>query len=152
MFAVQEQEFRVRMLTASELPRPFDSLEEVKKARLAIAEMLLRAGVDRGVKFVTKQKVTDEDDVHHQVMMSRAPNYLALLANANLNSGGPEVLELLDSVQAELEPQSLKSACRLAIRRHLSKPIRLPGNVDSLPLPEQIKCWIARDSMPLSTL
>ena len=147
---MREQELHVRMLTTSALPHPFDSLEEVKKARLAIAEVLLRAGVDRGVKFVTKQKVTDEDDVHHQVMMSRAPNYLALLANANLNSGGPEVLELLDSVQAE--PRSLKSACCLVIRRHLSRPILLSGNVDSLPLPEQIKCWVARGGMPLSTL
>ena len=59
----------------------------------------------------------------------------------NSDSGGLEVLELLVKVKAS--PRSLKSFCRLAVRRHLTPPIVHEVDIDQLPLPYQVKRYVA---------
>ena len=67
--------------------------------------------------------------------------FMRSFAEDNLDSGGPEVLELLAKVKAT--PRSLKSYCRLAVRRHLTPPILLEDHIDRLPLPYQVKRCVA---------
>ena len=123
---------------------------ELKQKRLDIAEILRKAGslpVGRySVGRVTsswrenRERLDDEDT---QPATSNDFMHAFALADLNKDSGGPEVLEVVDKIKAN--PRSLKSACRIEVRRHLLRPILLEGNVGKLPLSQHVKRYVAMD-------
>ena len=148
MFAVQEESYSFNWLYRGMTCLCEDeSLPGVKEKRIALMELLLTSAVYPGLKLIQQSWSWPwQSTVNVQADRSQAvPDLMRLLANSNLNSGGPEVLELLDTVHAQ--PRTLESTCRLVIRRCLSRPILLSGNVDSLPLPRQGKCYVAMNKM-----
>ena len=144
MFAVEEKSYHYTGRSRGKVSLCEDeSLSGVKEKRIALMEVLLTSAVFPGLKLIPK---SGNWTVNVKVDKGQAvPDLMRLMANVNLNSGGPEVLELLHMVHAQ--PRSLKSTCRLVIRRRLSRPILLLGNVDGLPLPYHVKCFVAMDKM-----
>ena len=104
-------------------------LADVTQRRLTIAKLLLKAGACPTVKGAS----FTEDCILR----------LQWLAEKNPNSGGPDDLDRL--VGCIAEPRTLMSSCRLAVRRCFQRPICLDNNVKVLPIPEQIKRYIAMD-------
>ena len=111
--------------------------EKVKKDRLAVAEVLLRAGAVGDALF------HDEHDRDQKVVLQE--DIMQAFAEMNPHTGGPEVLELLS--KNDVQPRSLRSTCRLVIRRCLSRPICLHGNIKTLQLPFQSKSYVAMDRL-----
>ena len=142
MFAVQEKtmrsphfQYRCRN-TQRSLP---ELLENMKKARVTIATILLQASS------------TSRSPIHMTEKFSgnKAGDYEASIlqseADKNPTTGGPEVLEVFGRIRPQ--PRALRSLCRLVIRRHLSKPILLPGNVSKLPVPGRVKQYVAMEEL-----
>ena len=122
-----------------------DTAETLKSERLAIARILLEAGADGRARFSHAERPSWGKDKKSD---PERPEDISSLARSNPNSGGPEVVELVSRVQAQ--PRRLQSSCRLAIRRHLPRPILLAGNVEKLPLPEKVKSYIAMETMQMA--
>ena len=126
-------------------------LSVVKRARTEIVEILLRAGATAFGKFTPRKssgplKASEIAGLwKNDADLEPSVEFMQRFAEENLDSGGPEVLELLAKVKGR--PQSLKSYCRLAVRSHLTPPILLEGNIDRLPLPYQVKRYVAMDTM-----
>ena len=102
-------------------------LADITHRRVTIAKILVNAGLDPNVQsFNLPSEYT-----------------LPSLAEKNMNSGGPEVLDI--STGGVAEPRSLKSTCRLAVRRCLSAPVLVEGNVRKLPISKPVMRYVAFD-------
>ena len=130
-------------------------MASLKRDRLAIAEILLRAGACGDGKFFTGYRprhweigLRDHDRVK---VAKEDPNpvvradFLHAYAGMNSESGGPEVVQLIDKSGAC--PRQLKATCRIAIRKLLTKPIFLAGDVAQLPLSSHMKSYVAMETV-----
>ena len=115
-----------------------ERLHNLKKDRMAIAEILLQAGST----CASLQHTASQPEHGDNLALTRSS-----ILDKNLASGGPEVLELVS--QARPLPRSLLSMCRLVVRRGLSPPILLQ-NVDKLPLPYPLKQYVAIETLGFS--
>ena len=151
-----------------------ECLENVKRDRIVIAEILLSAGSRRGARFFGKAKLGTlpdgrcpsdsedlssddssegrvdmiDDDGVREDDLEEPLDLVKLMAGQNLSSGGPEVEALLSSVWPS--PRSLLSSCRIAVRRSLTRPILLTGNVSTLPIPPRVKVYVAMETLEMS--
>ena len=121
-------------------------MSSIKEARLAVTELLLRAGAFPVAHFEPGDDSYESGSEGEATGIEKerptfVGDFMHAFAGLNQDSGGPEVLELLENIGTC--PRSLKSSCRIEIRRHLSRPILLPGNVDKLPLSPRLKSFIA---------
>ena len=133
IFAVDEESIRLKanLQDGDDLEKSSETqrFAVVAQRRLAIAKLLLKAGTNPGDTALNRDYTVYS------------------LAEKNPNSGGPEILDLLTDCAAE--PRSLLSSCRLAVRRSLSRPILLHGNVKALPITESVKQYVAMDQCSL---
>ena len=122
--------FPDRMFCLHKLEQGEEDIAEVKSCRLAIARLLLQHGADRHARCVGESGRQDD---------------LISLAQASPHTGGPEVVDMLDNVWAQT--RSLASTCRIVIRRRLTRPILLEGNVDKLPISGVAKRYVAMEKL-----
>ena len=115
-------------------------LENLKKDRLAITEILLHAGSK------CKHSSLQDADSLGDDGCDKILRWWAL--DENLSSGGPEVLELISLTRPQ--PRTLLSSCRVAVRRCLSRPILLSQNVRMLPLPDPLRQYVAMETLGFS--
>ena len=122
-------------------------LSVVKRTRVEVAEILLRAGARAYGKFTPRESLEPLNASEtarlwkNDADLEPSVEFMRFFAEDNLDSGGPDVLELLAKVKGS--PRALKSYCRLAVRSHLTPPILLEDNIDKLPLPYKVKRYVA---------
>ena len=75
-------------------------------------------------------------------------DFFDTLVSQNPDSGGPEVLEAIIAAPTA-QPRSLQTTCRLVIRRHLSRPILVAGNVSTLPISGKAKRYVAMETVEM---
>ena len=124
-----------------------ERIENLKKDRLAIVEILQRAGSTLTIPQPADSKTRHASEQLQNPADGRKTLPLWAL-KGNLTAGRPEVLELL--CQGRARPRSLQSTCRLVVRRRLSRPILFSGNVDKLPLPRVLKQYVAMETLGFS--
>ena len=90
MFAVQEESYYYTWRSRGKTCLCEDeSLSGVKEKRIALMELLLTSAVFPGLKLIEK---SGESTVSVQGDRCQAvPDVMCLMANVNLNSGGPEL-------------------------------------------------------------
>ena len=121
------------------------SLEDLKSERTIIAKVLLEAGADGSAGFCHTERPTRNGK--KKKPGSNRPENISSLAAMNMDSGGPEIVDMVGKVRAQ--PRGLLSSCRLVIRRQLARPILLAGNVGKLPLPERVKRYVAMETIQM---
>ena len=168
MFAVTKEGWCKKRLVFQEGQHPTieqylalenESVAALRQARVAIVEILLQAGAVSELQFVHLKDsplMTDEKlqqiRRHYNVgkdefdaIPTPLRDVMQALTENNLDSGGQEVLRLQADVGAC--PRSLKTTCRIVVRRQLSRPILREGNVNRLPLPFHIKSYVAMETI-----